>query len=64
MQFFYNHTGNAAVNQRAILEPVFPHRIFTRGATFFFFLSLIISTWSQPKAQGQRKKVASRENIR
>ena len=29
----------------------------------FFCLNLISSTWFQPKAQGQREKVASRENI-
>ena len=46
----------AYLNQRAILKPVFPHQIFTCEATFFFCLSLIISTWFQPKAQGQKKK--------
>ena len=29
-----------------------------------FLLNLISSTWFRPKAQGQREKVASRENIR
>ena len=46
------------------LKPVFHERIFSREATFFFCLNLISSTWFQPKAQGQREKVASRENIR
>ena len=46
------------------IKPIFHWRIFSREATFFFCLNLISSTWFQPKAQGQREKVASRENIR
>ena len=46
------------------IKPVFHERIFSHEATFFFCLNLISSTWFQPKAQGQREKVASRENIR
>ena len=49
---------------RIMIKPVFHQRIFSREATFFFCLNLISSTWFQPKAQGQREKVASRENIR
>ena len=37
--------------------------IFARS-DFFFCLNLISSTCFQPKAQGQREKVALRENIR
>ena len=51
----------AYLNQRAILKPVFPHRISTREATFFFCLILIISTWFQPKAQEQKKSRFARK---
>ena len=37
---------------------------YFRAKRLFFCLNLISSTWFQPKAQGQREKVASRENIR
>ena len=41
--------------------------ILSRFSTSEYFRAkrlLISSTWFQPKAQGQREKVASRENIR
>ena len=37
---------------------------FRAKRLFSFVSTLISSTWFQPKAQGQREKVASRENIR
>ena len=56
--------GGGGASARGLVKPVFHWRIFSREATFFFCLNLISSTWFQPKAQGQREKAASRENIR
>ena len=55
---------NAFLALKWAVKPVFHWRIFSHEATFSFCLNVISSTWFQPKAQGQREKVASRENIR
>ena len=64
LQYFsaYFHTKSYGYSYQT--KAGFPLAKFYTRSDFFFCLRLISSAWLQPKAQGQRKKVASRENIR